>query len=205
MEARKIRKKILFGITSLQLGGAERVLVDIVNKLSKKYDITIFSIYDKGELKADLNTEINFKSLYNCKYEELNKLKRIWIPIKILLFGKVIYRRKIKSNYDVEVAFLEGPITRLISSKNTRCKKIAWIHTDIQQVCGDGKKAKIKGFIDKKVYEKYDNLVFVSKDNMEKFQKIYPSIEQSKMRVIYNYINSELVKEKSKQSDYYSY
>ena len=48
-------KKILFGITSLTLGGAERVLVDISNKLSEKYDITIFSIYDNGELKNDLN------------------------------------------------------------------------------------------------------------------------------------------------------
>lgn len=44
-------KKILFEITSLTLGGAERVLVDISNKLSEKYDITIFSIYDNGELK----------------------------------------------------------------------------------------------------------------------------------------------------------
>ena len=38
-------KKILFGITSLTLGGAERVLVDIVNKLCNKYEITIFTIY----------------------------------------------------------------------------------------------------------------------------------------------------------------
>ena len=40
-------KKILFGITSLSLGGAERVLVDIANSLCKKYDITIFTIYAK--------------------------------------------------------------------------------------------------------------------------------------------------------------
>ena len=30
---RKKMKKIVFGITSLGIGGAERVLVDIVNKL----------------------------------------------------------------------------------------------------------------------------------------------------------------------------
>ena len=53
-------KKILFGITSLTLGGAERVLVDISNKLCEKYDITIFSIYDKGELKKELNKNIKF-------------------------------------------------------------------------------------------------------------------------------------------------
>ena len=55
-------KKILFGITSLTLGGAERVLVDISNKLSEKYDITIFSIYDNGELKNDLNKNVKFKA-----------------------------------------------------------------------------------------------------------------------------------------------
>ena len=39
-----MKKKILFGITSLKLGGAERVLVDIVNNLCDKYDITIFTL-----------------------------------------------------------------------------------------------------------------------------------------------------------------
>ena len=39
-------KKIVFGITNLNLGGAERVLVDLTNKLSSKYDITIFTIYN---------------------------------------------------------------------------------------------------------------------------------------------------------------
>ena len=38
-------KEILFGITSLTIGGAERVLVDIVNELSSKYKIDIFTIY----------------------------------------------------------------------------------------------------------------------------------------------------------------
>ena len=33
-------KKILFGITGLTIGGAERVLVDLANKLSEKYETT---------------------------------------------------------------------------------------------------------------------------------------------------------------------
>ena len=44
-------KKIVFGITSLTLGGAERVLVDIVNRLKDEYDITIFTLYGKGILR----------------------------------------------------------------------------------------------------------------------------------------------------------
>ena len=38
-------KKILFGITSLSIGGAEKTLVDIVNRLNNDYDIDIFTIY----------------------------------------------------------------------------------------------------------------------------------------------------------------
>ena len=155
-------KKILFGITSLTLGGAERVLVDISNKLSEKYDITIFSIYDNGELKNDLNKNVKFKALYNCRYDELTKLQKMWIPIKILLFSKIIYNKKIKQNYDTEIAFLEGPITRLFSTKNKDVHKIAWIHNDIEKVFGNDLKSKIKKYIDKNLknlLEEYvDNL-----------------------------------------------
>ena len=195
---RLIKKKILFGITSIGLGGAERVLVDISNKLCEKYDITIFSIYDKGELKKELNKNIKFKSLYDCRYDELSKIQKMWIPIKILLFSKFIYNKKIKQDYDVEISFLEGPITRLFAAKNNKTKKIAWIHNDIKRVFGSGIKSKLKRNIDKKIYTKYNDLVFVSNDNMEKFQEIYNDINTENMHVIYNYIDSELVIKKSK-------
>ena len=57
-------KKIIFGITSLTIGGAERVLVDLANKLSENYDITIFTIYDGGELRKELNPKIRKVALY---------------------------------------------------------------------------------------------------------------------------------------------
>ena len=43
-------KKILFGITNLSIGGAERVLVDIVNELSSNYEIDIFTIYARWRI-----------------------------------------------------------------------------------------------------------------------------------------------------------
>ena len=66
-------KKILFGITSLTLGGAERVLVDLANKLCEKYEITIFTIYAGGELEKQLSDKVKLKSLYNKQYKELRK------------------------------------------------------------------------------------------------------------------------------------
>ena len=114
-------KKILFGITSLTLGGAERVLVDLANALCDKYEITIFTIYAKGELEKQLNNKIKLKSLYDEAYLELSPLKRKFVvPLEVLLLKKKIYKKYIKDNYDVEIAFLEGPITRLFSVKNKK-------------------------------------------------------------------------------------
>ncbi len=61
-------KKIIFGITSLTLGGAERVLVDIANRLKDDYDITIFTIYGKGIFEYELYKKIKIIILYNFSY-----------------------------------------------------------------------------------------------------------------------------------------
>lgn len=78
-------KKILFGITSLGLGGAERVLVDIANKLCNKYDITIFTIYAGGELEKQLSNKVKLKSLYNKRYEELRKMEKTYNSTKSII------------------------------------------------------------------------------------------------------------------------
>lgn len=193
-------KKILFGITSLTLGGAERVLVDLANELCNQYDITIATIYAKGELESQLSKKVKLKSFYDRSYSELSKIQKKWImPLKILLGKNRIYQHKIKGDYDVEIAFLEGPITRLFSVQNKKTKKIAWIHNDISLVFGKGLKARLKKQMDQKIYQKYQNLVFVSQDNQDKFEKVY-SLKNEK-EVIYNYINADEVVKKAEEKE----
>lgn len=199
-------KKVLFGITSLTIGGAERVLVDLTNKLQEndEFDITIFTIYSKGDFEESLNKNIKIISLFDKSYNELTKIQKKIIPLKVLLFKKSIYKKYIKGQYDIEIAFLEGPITRLFSVKNKKTKKIAWIHNDMSLVFGKGIKAIIKRKIDRKIYSKYSTLVFVSNDNRDKFEEIYPDLRNEELekvhkRVVYNYIDKKLVIEKSNE------
>ena len=100
-------RKILFGITSLTLGGAERVLVDIANRISDEYDVTIFTIYDNGILKKQLNDKVKVISLYDREFKKYSRLQVLTISLKLLLFTKI------PQGYDTYIAFLEGPITRL--------------------------------------------------------------------------------------------
>lgn len=190
-------KKLLFGITSLTIGGAERVLVDLANELCEKYEVTIFTIYPNGEFEKTLSPEIKLKSLYNKQYKELNKIQKILIPLRVWIQQKSIYKKHIKDDYDVEIAFLEGAITRIFSTKNTETTKIAWIHNDISRVFGNNIKSKIKRLVDKKIYSKYDKLIFVSNDNMKKFAEIYNNTVPKE--VIYNYVNSDNVISKSQE------
>lgn len=69
-------KKILFGITGLTLGGAERVLVDIANKLCEKYEITIFTLYSGGELEKQLSQKVKLKTLYTKQYSQLREERK---------------------------------------------------------------------------------------------------------------------------------
>lgn len=194
-----MKKKILFGITSLNIGGAEKVLVDIVNKLKQDYEITIFTLYPKGEFEKQVDSQIKLDSLYSKQYSEFSKIQKILISLKLLFFGKSIYNRKIKKDYNVEVAFLEGPITRLFRFKNSSTKKLVWIHNDIGKVFGQTFISKLKKKYDENIYKTYEKLIFVSQDNKENFIRLYPKIDSNKIIVINNYINPENVLKKSEE------
>lgn len=193
-------KKIIFGITSLTLGGAERVLVDIANELSSNYDITIFTLYGKGEFEKELSNNVKLVNMINKSYDELSKFQKIMVSLKLMINKKSIYNKYINKGYSTEIAFLEGPITRLFSVENKNINKIAWVHNDIGQVFGSGIKAKIKRSLDKKCYSKYNNIVFVSNDNKEQFEDVY-NLNNNKL-VINNYISEKRVLEKSEDKIY---
>lgn len=167
--------------------------------LAKAMILQFIQYIGKGELEKELSSDIKVESWCDKKYEELTELqKHVIMPLKVLFFGKRKAKKELKGKYDVEISFLEGPITRMFSYKNENSKKIVWIHNDISKVFGSGIKAKLKRFIDKKIYSKYQDLIFVSNDNKEKFEKTYPEIK-SKKQVIYNYINSKKVLEKAEE------
>jgi glycosyltransferase involved in cell wall biosynthesis len=196
-----IMKKIIFGITSLTLGGAERVLVDLANELSKnkEYEITILTIYGQGELEKQLLPKVKLKSIYGQAYNQLSTLERKFLaPIYILTRKNKIYKKYIENQYDVEIAFLEGPSTRIFACGKEKSNKIAWIHNDIAQVFGEGVKANLKRKIDEKLYNKFSKLIFVSQNNLESFKQTYPENKATK-QVIYNYINREQVIAKAEQ------
>ena len=114
-------KKILFLINDLDYGGAERVLVNLVNALDKsKYEIYIKTLFDVGVNRDYLNEDINY--LPGFKY-----VFRGNVPLMKLLSPKALAKIVIKEEYDLVISFLEGTASRIVSGYPG--KKVAWIHT----------------------------------------------------------------------------
>lgn len=159
-------KKILFLIDSLNGGGAEKALVDLVNNLPiDLFDITVMTIYDEGYYKNKLNKNIKYKSLALKHFKGINYIYK-FLPAEYL------YKKFIKEKYDIEIAFLEGICTKIISgSFNIYSKKICWVRTDISShkkslVCFFNKNQL------KESYTKFSFICFVGIDSLNKFKNL---------------------------------
>lgn len=186
-------KKIVFGITSLDCGGAERVLVDLCNKLVDTYDITIFTFYTNGAFESDLDSRIKRVSYYNCKREDLSPSEQKKLSLRLIrYFGrKSIYDMYIKNKYDVEISFLEGPMT-WVFGVNSNTKKLAWVHSDIDKLYDNGIKDGLKNMLNSISYSKYNKIILVSNNALDSFKKKFPHNKVVK-EVIYNYSDEKRI------------
>ncbi len=116
-------KKLLFLIHDLGHGGAEKVLVNLVNNMdSTKFDITVMALFGGGVNEQFLKPHIHFRAVFPRMIPGNSHLMKLLTP-------RQLHTWFIKDRYDVEIAYLEGPAVRVVSGcpcKDT--KLISWIH-----------------------------------------------------------------------------
>lgn len=184
--------KILFLIPTLMHGGAEKVLVNLVNNLDpNKYDITLYSIFDGGVNKEFLKSHVKYRYKFKKVFRGNSQLMK-------LFSSKFLYRFFIKEEYDILVSYLEGPAARIISGCTDLCtKKIAWIHIELN----DQKKASV-GFRNTTeaiaAYEKFDQIVGVSENVADCFRKNLTN--KIPIKVLYNTNETESIRQLGKES-----
>lgn len=187
-----MKKKILFLIDSLTGGGAEKVLVNLVNNMdTNEFDITVETMFFDGVNAQFLKPEIN----YFCKnaphfHGISHVLKRI--PDK-LLYKYFIGNAK----YDILVAFMHGASAKVISGcPDKKIKKYAWIHTNEME---HGTIWKFYPSVGETVesYNRFDNVIAVSETVKESFNK-YANLGD-KVIVRYNVNDTCKIKEMSRE------
>lgn len=182
-------EKILFFGYTMDMGGAEKSLLDTVNFLSDKYDISLYLLDKKGILLKDLSNKVK---VYEIKKNIFQYILFRYLPY---FRKKTINRIANKEDYSFAVGYIEGRSATWVSDIKKNIKKIAWIHCDVSKF-----DIGISDTEAKKTYDEMDKIICVSKKAKESFCKKY-SIPGDKVSVIYNFINEDDVKKKALEFD----
>lgn len=161
-------KKILFLIHDLGHGGAEKVLVNLVNHMDpRQFDITVMSLFGGGVNEQFLNDHVRYRAVFPRSVPGNSHLMKLVSP-------KRLHKWFIRETYDIEVSYLEGPCARIVSGcKNPGTKRVSWMHCTMH----DGKEAAL-GFRSIREaeagYGRMDAMVFVSRAVQDAFLKNCP-------------------------------
>lgn len=173
-----MKRKILFLIESLSGGGAEKVLSVLLKHIDKtKFDITLCTIVDTGIYAEEVKRYVKYTSILDNPQKKnlLGKklYKILYLLIYRILSPQLIYTLFIPKENDIEIAFVEGFCTKILShSTNKKAKKIAWVHTDLinNHWITSVYKNKLE---EKKSYQRYDKIIGVSNTATNAIKQLY--------------------------------
>lgn len=167
-------KKILLMVPSLNMGGMERMLVNIANALIEKgHDVTVLNLtQDCAGIIANLDKRVHYrknvipvKFFLHASIKDFFKGKVRFLPYKYwtkMHSAKYLHKKYIQEQYDTEIAFYTGYCVKIIAGCPKGTKKIFWLHGEAWLMDG-----MIQGFWRQKTAQKtylgFDQIVCVSK------------------------------------------
>lgn len=199
-----MKKRLLFVIESLTLGGAEKSLVTLLNLLDySKYDVDLLLFAQGGAFQKLLPVEVNLLPVPEYfAYTSIpwsnpaEKIKRPGMLLAQLRYSVVLrtgeYNNKEKAvlqwessancfrtmeqEYDVAIAYAQGVPTFFVAEKVRAKKKAAWINAVYKP------EGRYLDFI-RPMYEKFDSVNAVSESLAAQMQELF-EIPAPKMMII---------------------
>ena len=177
--------KILFLIHDLGQGGAEKVLVNLVNNMDRsKFDISVTVLFGGGVNEQFLAPDIHFHAVFPKEVPGNSKLMKLLTP-------KQLHKLCVKEHYDIEVSYLEGPSARVISGcQDSDTKLVCWIHVEqhtMDKLAGSFRSKKEA----RRCYNRFDQTVCVSQYVHDDFCQLLDF--QKPCRVLYNTVESDKI------------
>lgn len=174
--------KVLFLIHDLGPGGAEKVLINLLNNMDPfRFDITLLSLFDVGVNRQFIGKHVTYKSIFKKMFRGNVTLMKLFSP-------KLLHRLFIHEKYDIEISYLEGVCARIISGCiDSSVRLVTWIH--IQQP-KDRKAGCFRTYEEAvRCYGQFDRIYCVSESVRETFCSRYPLNVPAK--VMYNTLETE--------------
>lgn len=186
-------KKILFIINSLRVGGAEKILVNLLNEIDyEKYDVSLIYFVKGGGFLNDVPSSVHCKCIIGMGSRFNNLFRKLLDCFGLLdMYFKWCMRQSV-DKYDTIVSYLEGFPTRMHSYVLDKAiRNISFVHTDLATFRDSAAQFSQK-YSQEMAYSKMDEIVFVSKQSMESFNRIFPNIDV-RQSVLSNFIEKRKI------------
>lgn len=214
------KKKLLFLIPTLNSGGAEKSLLNLLDLIDyRKYEVDIIILSNGGTFLSFLNRNVNLVNANVFGYPFFGNLKkklkyllknRHFIIILKLIYFRILKKNKYNSReieqqcyiviektihkyqkkYDCAISYLENVSNYLCIDKINARKKILWMHTDYVE-------AHLCKKIDEYYFQKTDYLCTISNLCKQKLYSVFNQKIQEKVVVINNPLNVDKILKKS--------
>lgn len=181
-------KKVLISANTLEIGGIEKSLINLLNYLSDEFKIDLVLEKKTGELINKVPKDINIIEL------KVSDFKISFIRKIINFTRKLIWKFKYNNYYAsicyATYSYSANKLAR-ISSKNN----FLFIHSDYTKIYDE---IDLKHFFDTRYINSFKKIIFVSNEMKQNLLKYYPNIEK-KSYVINNLINCDEIITSSKE------
>lgn len=165
-----MRKKILFIIENLRGGGAEKALIDLLERFDyTRYDVSLCVGYLEGIYLNNIPEKVTLIALYKENHSLCRKAFRYYKRFHFSYMLKYQLKRKVTEYYDVIISFLEGRSLLLHNLIRRQGKiNVTWVHCDLLNY--HWTTSAFPNFrSEKDCYAHMDKVVFVSQRAMKNF------------------------------------
>lgn len=205
-------KKILFVITSLEGGGAEKSLVNLLNEMPiEKYEIDLLLLKKTGIFLDQVPKNVNiietpkilkklygplikggvyslFKIITSLFSRIFEKKEENYSPFRWKYFYKKIIK-VLDKEYDIAIAYLSGDPMFYVGDKVKAKKKIYWVHNDYLLNKHPKK-------YDYEYFKKSSAIITVSQTCLDILKKVFPEFKE-KIFYLENITSDKIIKRRA--------
>ena len=211
-----MKKKLLFVIPSLDAGGGEKSLVNLLNTIDfDRYEVDLLAFQPKGLFLTSIPEQVHIltiKGNYNTFTNGLPAASLAFLKAGRLdlIFHRVVYSIKNKfisskgyaeqsswtnlqkaipqqeKRYDVAIGFLEKSSNYYVVDKVHATQKIGWIHTNYSN-------SGMKSTFDVPYFSALDCIVAVSQECQADLKVNFPYLS-AKFKIIHNIVSANLIR-----------
>lgn len=175
------KRRLVFTANNLNIGGIEKALVNLVNKIdSNKYDTSIILENKSGILLKEINSNIEVKE-FKISNNKNVIIRKVYNLIKRLNFTIINYNTYDFSCCYATYSFSGNKLAKILSQNNS-----IYIHSNYKYLYKN--EEELKSFFDNRKLENFHHIIFVSNESREDYLKYYSKL-QDKTLVINNFVD----------------